>query len=608
MSAAGESPSSAAAIQSGRLILLGAFVSAVAIGFRSQAAWLTLPLLVLAIADRGRARGRRRARRQSRLAGRGHAAVVRPAGHRERRPGRVLAALRAQAGEDWTRRRPAGHRLSAPKAGLRALRHLHPSLGRRRVVHRAARRRSGPPCCSGAAAAPCWPSSSRSCRTRIFHLLFQETVTTRYALPLVPAMAYLAVRGFCAPAPLGGLARRRGAGPRVRCHDGADDRGLFPRGRSPVSHALARHPSRGGGCGRRARRHASRVCAAGGGRWGWPARRRWRRRRSTSGWRTGEGMAGRRAGPVWFLADPRRTDLALVGSRRRGSIRGDIPLAVPEPGVSRRHPPERPALGRHQRAGMVRRGRVAPDAGDGRRGRADGDGLGTGPIRAWLRPRDGAATMIDRRAPPRSGSGPEAIVTVRIDGREIERWTVTPATPSFVKFMALPPGSSPAPRPGACSRSRPRRPTARTRGSSRSSSSICRPPARQCWASPKAGRSPSTRRCRALVALGQRKAVLRSSVTDRDVELQLVGESPRRYFDRPSRVVVTAGGHPTVERRCRRTTSRGRSACRRRRSRRLGGAITIETDQFFRPADRGQGADHRALGLRIYLVTLKPAS
>jgi hypothetical protein len=39
-----------------------------------------------------------------------------------------------------------------------------------------------------------------------------------------------------------------------------------------------------------------------------------------------------------------------------------------------------------------------------------------------------------------------------------------------------------------------------------------------------------------------------------------------------------------------------------------GGAIVLETDQAFRPADRGQGNDRRALGLRIYLVTLKPAS
>jgi outer membrane protein assembly factor BamB len=39
-----------------------------------------------------------------------------------------------------------------------------------------------------------------------------------------------------------------------------------------------------------------------------------------------------------------------------------------------------------------------------------------------------------------------------------------------------------------------------------------------------------------------------------------------------------------------------------------GGVITIETDQFFRPADRGKGADKRALGLRVYLVKLRPAS
>ena len=30
----------------------------------------------------------------------------------------------------------------------------------------------------------------------IFHLLFQETITVRYALPLLPAVAFLAARGF----------------------------------------------------------------------------------------------------------------------------------------------------------------------------------------------------------------------------------------------------------------------------------------------------------------------------------------------------------------------------------------------------------------------------
>ncbi|HSP91574.1 MAG TPA: DUF2723 domain-containing protein, partial [Vicinamibacterales bacterium] len=99
---AGESPSAASAVRSGRLILLGAFMSAIAIGFRSQAAWLTLPVLALAILDR---------------AGRGAAGaligslawltagtllwfvplVIASGG-----PGAYYAAFSAQAGEDWS--------------------------------------------------------------------------------------------------------------------------------------------------------------------------------------------------------------------------------------------------------------------------------------------------------------------------------------------------------------------------------------------------------------------------------------------------------------------------------------------------------------------------
>ena len=100
---------------------------------------------------------------------------------------------------------------------------------------------------------------------------------------------------------------------------------------------------------------------------------------------------------------------------------------------------------------------------------------------------------------------------------------------------------------------------------------------------------------------------MRSSVTDRDVELQMVGESPRRYFDRPSRVRASAGDAQLL------SAEAGNDFAWSFRVPAAaltssGGAITIETDQFFRPADRGQGADQRALGLRIYLVTLKPVS
>jgi hypothetical protein len=101
--------------------------------------------------------------------------------------------------------------------------------------------------------------------------------------------------------------------------------------------------------------------------------------------------------------------------------------------------------------------------------------------------------------------------------------------------------------------------------------------------------------------------VLRVAGAGRDVELQIVGESPRRYFGRPSRVTATAGRAQlfSVEAASDFAWSFRVPAAALAAS---GGTITIETDQVFRPADRGQGADRRALGLRVYAVKLKPAS
>ena len=146
-------------------------------------------------------------------------------------------------------------------------------------------------------------------------------------------------------------------------------------------------------------------------------------------------------GPAWFLADPRRTDLALVDpqSRKRcaastrwpfssqvylGGIRPNSLrwVVINEPGWFA-------GEGWHltpETAGVAR---------------ADGAGLGRGPIRAWIRPRDGAATMMIGGRHLGSGAGPEALVTVRIDGREIERWTVAPSEPSFLRFIPLAPGT-----------------------------------------------------------------------------------------------------------------------------------------------------------------------
>ena len=116
----------------------------------------------------------------------------------------------------------------------------------------------------------------------IFHLLFQETVTTRYALPLVPAVAYLVVRGLYAPPPFGGLTLAATLAVAFGVTT-APVTASYARSGGPVAHALADV---------RANAETSRAASWSActirsrGRWrprGWVAPPRSRRRRSTSG-------------------------------------------------------------------------------------------------------------------------------------------------------------------------------------------------------------------------------------------------------------------------------------------------------------------------------------
>jgi hypothetical protein len=103
------------------------------------------------------------------------------------------------------------------------------------------------------------------------------------------------------------------------------------------------------------------------------------------------------------------------------------------------------------------------------------------------------------------------------------------------------------------------------------------------------------------------RAALRTTTVDRDLVLQLTGESPLKYFNTPSSVTVKAGSLSLFSSTAAADFSWSipipASALRQ-----SGGQITIESNQSFRPADRGQNADKRALALRIYSATLKPVS
>ena len=140
----------------------------------------------------------------------GRARLGHPAPRRERRPCRRTShALGSQAGEDFAGVVMLWTHHTARDVVARAAEHVHLAVGlvaRHRRL-RAGRRRRGAHRLARAARAAVdrrWCSGPYA----IFHLLFQETVTTRYALPLLPVIAYAAM------AAVEGLPARRAAGRR----------------------------------------------------------------------------------------------------------------------------------------------------------------------------------------------------------------------------------------------------------------------------------------------------------------------------------------------------------------------------------------------------------
>jgi len=103
------------------------------------------------------------------------------------------------------------------------------------------------------------------------------------------------------------------------------------------------------------------------------------------------------------------------------------------------------------------------------------------------------------------------------------------------------------------------------------------------------------------------RAELRVQSSGQDVVLRMTGESPLRSFDRGSRVTLRAGLRPLADL----TVSADFDWTVRIPALALaesGGVVTLTTDQTFRPADRSENADRRALGLRVFAVSVTPAS
>ncbi|MEO7157485.1 MAG: DUF2723 domain-containing protein, partial [Vicinamibacterales bacterium] len=188
--------SAAVTSASGRMIVIGAFLAAVSIGLRSQTVWFTVPLLMLVLLDR---------------IGRGVAGAMIGGGVMFVVGGLLwaiplliasgglneyLAALGSQAGEDFAGGEMLYTNPSPRFAAFAVLRtFVYPwdstplaavvlvlaAAGLLQLVWRDRRSLAAIVAIAGPYFA--------------FHLFFQDTSFVRYALPLVPPVAFLAVRG-----------------------------------------------------------------------------------------------------------------------------------------------------------------------------------------------------------------------------------------------------------------------------------------------------------------------------------------------------------------------------------------------------------------------------
>jgi hypothetical protein len=269
----------------------------------------------------------------------------------------------------------------------------------------------------------------------MFHVIFQETSTTRYALPLVVPIAYLAVRGALALVPrfamllAGGLAvmmlaiaqpsltaYAAMAAPAFRV---ISDMSAHRDGAQPpvlAMHAAARRPFEWAAP---EPAFVSRLPT--------PARAEWLE--LVKYW-NGGGRA-----PVWFVADPRRSDLSLIHHHRpRGSYRWPLRFHALIGGV---RPDGVDWYELRQPSWYLGEGwALTPETAG--LAAATGRGPGQGGSHGWVRRTADAVTlMVGGRHLP----GPAATVrlTVTIDGRLAHALDVPPGF--FLEMLRLPPGT-----------------------------------------------------------------------------------------------------------------------------------------------------------------------
>ncbi|MGH9310944.1 MAG: protein O-mannosyl-transferase family [Vicinamibacterales bacterium] len=430
-----------------------------------------------------------------------------------------------------------------------------------------------------------------------FHLLFHETATVRYALPLVLPVALLAVY---AAAGLGrrGLTLTAGALVAATLVIAAPAARAYSRDGSPAFRAFdaaTRSTNTAGVLGMHA--GMRRIDDWRGAPPGWRVLRaphgsewlalveHWRREPETA---------------VRFLADPRRTDLALFDPRSRVLEAAERWTFRELPFVAGTRPGATDLYTMRPPGWMLDRG-WAVTAEVGGVSAKQGAGPHRAPSIAWVQARTDSALLVVGGRNLSSADGPAGRLTVTGPAGAIDAWDVPPGV--FLRRITLPAGAL------SGSGYLPLRFLAAPADGTAAAVPVSleqfdlQPEGipvlafGEGWGEPEY--NPSTSRAWRWMS---ERATLWVRPVGRDVTLTFAGESPLRYFDRAPMVRIGAGDQemgsfsPSADFEQSITLPAALLAL-------TGGQVTVTSDLWFTPAARG-AADERHLALRMYRVTV----
>ena len=435
-----------------------------------------------------------------------------------------------------------------------------------------------------------------------YHLLLQDTATVRYAVPVLPLVAWLAAQGLqlarrwapLAAVPLvgaavlvavpGAIAYGREPHPVFRAIADADRRAEQQPPAATYAHFALRRPLQ---------------AAATPGLHFVEPRRQYEWMGLVNYWRGG-GTA-----PIWFLADPLRTDVELIDSRsrldviryrwaaeRRPELHGTRPMGAD---WYRFTPP----------GWMAGEGwSLTPETGG--LARATAAGPGRRPIEAWVRRRPGPMHLVVGGSHLGNPGDPDAEFELTIDGVLGDRWRLTQAERNFLRFVDVPTlGSGPGSYAHLVIASHG------GGGGSREADVAIRQfdaqPATELitgfgdgWHDEELEPDTGVR-----WRWTSERSIIRLSGPPRPLRLTLRGESPRKYFATPPTVRIVAAGrllgelHPDSNFTWRVDVPADAWAA-------SAGAVAIETTPVYLPGPAEGTSDQRHLGLRLFDVRVTP--